>query len=47
LSIPKTVGDVLAHLGWHQAMLDEISGSSEQWNFETRSFTFLEICCWL
>jgi len=23
VSIPKTIGDALAHLGWHQAMLDE------------------------
>ena len=25
MSIQKTIGDALAHLGWHQAMLDEIS----------------------
>ena len=25
MSIPKTVGDALAHPGWRQAMLDEIS----------------------
>ena len=25
MSIPKTVGDVLAHLGWCKSMLDEIS----------------------
>jgi len=25
VSIPKTVGDVIAHPGWCQAMLDEIS----------------------
>jgi len=25
VSIPKSVGDALAHPGWHQAMLDEVS----------------------
>ena len=25
VSIPKYVGDALAHPGWHQAMLDELS----------------------
>ena len=25
VSIPKSVGDALAHLGWRQAMLDELS----------------------
>jgi len=25
VSIPKSVGDVVAHLGWRQAMLDELS----------------------
>jgi len=25
MSIPKFIGDALAHLGWHQAMLGEIS----------------------
>ena len=25
ISIPKTTGEALSHLGWHQAMIDEMS----------------------
>jgi len=50
VSIPKTVGDALAHLGWRQAMLDKISSfqNSGTWELIPLPYgTFWEICCWL
>jgi len=34
VSIPKSVGDVLAHLGWRQAMLDEMNALKNSGTWE-------------
>jgi len=40
VSIPKTVGDALAHLGWCQAMLDELSAFQNSGTWELVSLSF-------
>ena len=34
VSIPKSIGDALAHLGWHQAMLDEMNALQNNGTWE-------------
>jgi len=50
VSIPKSVGDVLAHPGWCKAVLDEISvlQKSRSWELVPSSFgKFVVGCRWI
>jgi len=50
VSIPKSVGDALAHLGWRQAMLDELNAlqSSGAWELVSLpSGKFVVGCRWV
>jgi len=49
VSIPKSIGDVLPHPGWHHAMIDEISvlQNSETWQLAMLSYgKFVVSCMW-
>jgi len=46
VSIPKFVGDALAHPSWHQVMLDELSAlKSGTWELVSLSFGKFVVDC--
>jgi len=50
VSIPKSIGDPLAHPGWHQVMLDELNALQNSGTWELVSLPFgksIVVCRWV